>query len=71
MPGEEGRWERRFVADPERAREAVELYRQAGFEVRVEPGLPEELREECESCWLVKAGYFQVIYTRRAAQEDR
>ena len=64
-------WERRFVADPERAREAVELYRQAGFEVRVEPGLPEELREECESCWLVKAGYFQVIYTRRAAEEDR
>ena len=45
--------------------------RQAGFEVRVEPGLPEELREECESCWLVKAGYFQVIYTRRAEQEDR
>lgn len=64
-------WERRFVADPERAREAAELYRQAGFEVRVEPGLPEELREECESCWLVKAGYFQVIYTRRAEQEDR
>ena len=26
-------WERRFVADPERAREAAELYRQAGFEV--------------------------------------
>jgi len=64
-------WERRFVADPERAREAVELYRQAGFEVRVEPGLPEELREECESCWLVKAGYFHVIYTRRTQQEDR
>ena len=37
-------------------REAVELYRQAGFEVRVEPGLPEGLREECGSCWLVKAG---------------
>jgi hypothetical protein len=58
-------WERRFVADPQRAAEAVELYRQAGFEVRVEPGIPDDLREECESCWLVKAGFFNVIYTRR------
>jgi hypothetical protein len=65
------RWERRFVADPERAREVVELYRQAGFEVRVEPGLPEEVREECESCWLVTAGYFRVIYTRRPEAEDQ
>jgi hypothetical protein len=67
MPAEG--WERRFVADPERAREAVELYRRAGFEVRVEPGLPEQLQNECESCWLVKAGYFQVIYTRRGQEE--
>jgi hypothetical protein len=58
-------WERRFIADPERAREAVELYRQAGFEVRVAPAIPEELREECESCWLVTGGYFRAIYTRR------
>jgi hypothetical protein len=58
-------WERRFIADPERAREAVELYREAGFEVRVEPAVPEDLREECESCWLVAGGYFRAIYTRR------
>ena len=69
MPAEP--WERRFVADPERAREAVELYRQADFEVRVEPGLPEDVREECESCWLVQAGYFRVIYTRRPGAEDQ
>ena len=69
MPDE--RWERRFVADPARAREAIEVYRRAGFEVRVEPGAPEGLREECTSCWLVKAGYFQVIYTRRVSEEER
>ena len=69
MPAD--RWERRFVADPDRAREAAELYGQAGFEVRVEPGVPEGLREECGSCWLVKAGFFQVIYTRRGEGEDR
>ena len=59
-------WERRFIADPQRALEAAELYRQAGFEVRVEPSIPDDLREECESCGLVKAGLFRVIYTRRA-----
>lgn len=58
-------WERRFVADPARAREAVELYASAGYEVRVEPLGPEELREECASCWLVQARLFRVIYTRR------
>jgi hypothetical protein len=58
-------WERRFIADPQRAQEVLEVYRQAGFEVRAEPAIPDELREECESCWLVKAGFFHVIYTRR------
>jgi hypothetical protein len=58
-------WERRFVADPARAREAVELYTRAGFEVRVEKLSPDELREECAPCWLVQAGLFRVIYTRR------
>lgn len=60
------RWERRFVADAERAREAAEIYRQAGFEVRVETEIPEDLRDECIDCWLVKAGFFRVIYTRRS-----
>jgi hypothetical protein len=58
-------WERRFIADPQRAEEVIELYRQAGFEVRAEAAIPDDLREECESCWLVQAGYFRVIYTRR------
>jgi hypothetical protein len=58
-------WERRFIADPQRAAEAVEIYRQAGFEVRTEAAIPDDLREECDSCSLVKAGLFQVIYTRR------
>ena len=60
----EAGWERRFVADPARAREAVDVYTQAGFEVRVEPLSPEDLREECASCQLVQAGLFRVIYTR-------
>jgi hypothetical protein len=58
-------WERRFVADPARAREAVEVYTRAGFDVRAEPLTPEDMREECASCLLVQAGLFRVIYTRR------
>lgn len=58
-------WERRFIADPQRADEVIALYRQAGFEVRTESAIPDDLRAACESCWLVQAGYFHVIYTRR------
>ncbi|MBI1967061.1 MAG: hypothetical protein HYS40_03640 [Gemmatimonadetes bacterium] len=64
-PAPDEGWERRFVADPARAQEAVELYTWAGFDVRVEPLDPEDLRDECESCGLAQAGLFRVIYTRR------
>jgi hypothetical protein len=65
LPAPDDSWERRFVADPARAREAVEVYTRAGFDVRAEPLSPEDLREECASCQLVQAGLFRVIYTRR------
>jgi len=64
-------WQRRFVADPQRAQEAAEVYRQAGFDVRVETEIPEALREACTGCWLVQAGFFRVIYTRRPAPDGR
>ena len=53
------------MADPARAREAIEVYGQAGFDVRAELLAPEDLRDECASCQLVQAGLFRVIYTRR------
>jgi len=69
-PRPEGGWERRFVADPARAKEAVDVYTGAGFEVRVVPARLEDLgggalREGCESCWLAQAFGFHVVYTRR------
>jgi hypothetical protein len=57
-------WERRFIADPRRAREATDLYTQLGFEVRAEPLSPEELGDDCSDCQLVLLG-FRTIYTRR------
>lgn len=64
-------WKRRFIADPQRAEEVLELYGRAGFEVRAEPAIPDDLRLECESCWLVKAGFFRVIYTRRRSGDGQ
>lgn len=61
-------WERRFIADAQRAQEALELYAQLGYEVRAEPVRVEELREECEDCRVVIALQFKTIYTRKKVQ---
>jgi hypothetical protein len=58
-------WERRFTADEQRAKEAMELYTQLGYEVRAEPVLPEELQDDCQDCKTVVSFYFQTIYTRK------
>jgi hypothetical protein len=58
-------WERRFTADEHRAKEAMELYSQLGYEVRAEPVRPEEMHDDCEDCKAVVAFHFQTIYTRK------
>lgn len=66
-PGLAGQgWERRFITDATRTQEVVQLYRQLGYEVRVEPVLPEQFAEQCDACQLVTLLQFQTIYTRRA-----
>lgn len=58
-------WQRRFVADAERAREMSEVYRRAGFDVRIAQAIPEDFSESCATCCLVQSGVFRVVYTRR------
>ena len=62
---EEG-WTRRFTALGRRLNEAVELYRQLGFEVRMEPvDLNEEETagaEGCKVCFVTMQA--RTIYTR-------
>jgi hypothetical protein len=60
-------WERRFIADPFRAKEALELYAQLGYEVRAEPVRPVELGGDCEDCRVVTLFQFKTIYTRKKA----
>ena len=40
-------WQRQFVANEPRLSEAADMYKEAGFDVHLEP-LPE--KAECESC---------------------
>lgn len=58
-------WERRFIADGERAKEAMELYSQLGYEVCADPVRADELGEECDDCQLLALMKFKTIYTRK------
>ena len=57
-------WERRFTADQQRAKEAMELYTQLGYEARAEGVRPEELHDDCQDCRTVVSFHFKTIYTR-------
>lgn len=64
-------WEKRFVAEEPRVSEMAELYKETGFEVRLEPLSavegPGEAIEECQECRICFKGAtdkYQVIYTR-------
>ena len=59
-----GGWERRFVADAERAAEAVRLYEELGYEVCADPLRPDDLTGECEDCRLLMLLQFKTIHTR-------
>ena len=69
LEGDPGRiadgWERRFIADAQRAKEAMELYERLGFEVCADPVKAEEVGDDCGDCQLLAALQFKVIYTRR------
>jgi hypothetical protein len=55
-------WERRFIYDEPRLSEAVELYRELGFEVTLLPVAPDDGR--CTECMLQEPDRYRVIYTR-------
>ena len=77
---EDDGWTRQFVACEPRLSEAVDLYKEVGFEVRLEP-LPKE--PECESCAgeegenecrLCFEGFeeqYKIIFTRSVSAESQ
>ena len=58
-------WQRRFMADPDRAKEATQIYRQMGYEIRVEAIKPSELSSICGDCREVACKAYVTIYTRK------
>jgi hypothetical protein len=71
---EEKGWVKQFIANEPRLSEAVELYREAGFEVHLEPlskrqeceacVSPEEPKE-CRVCFDGSEDLYKIIFTRR------
>jgi len=58
-------WERRFLADPERAAEAAELYRRMGLEVKLFPLSPMDFVLACGDCRSSGGEDYVVVYTRK------
>ncbi len=61
-------WRRCFVADEPRLSEAVETYRELGFEVRL--AAVAEDHAECTECMKMAPDRFKVIYTRKRSEGD-
>ena len=66
-------WTKQFVANEPRLSEAVELYKEAGFEVRLEAVPPQprhpseekcELDADCRRCFEGFEDQYKIIFTR-------
>ncbi len=56
-------WEKRFTIDEPRLSEAVEQYKELGFEVFLEP--VDLSSEECTTCMKADADRYKTIYIRK------
>ena len=62
-------WKRQFTVEHKRVSEYVELYESIGYEVRVEPAIPNE-KEECQVCYKIDFSNLSTIYTKRKKNKD-
>ncbi len=58
-------WERRQLADPDRAKEAVELYDSLGFEVLAKELTDADFGDACKTCAVAGCNGYVMIYTRK------
>lgn len=57
-------WVRRYLADPDRAKEAAELYSSLGYEVKAQKLSPEDFGAMCGDCSSTICDSYVMIYTR-------
>ncbi|MBW1698797.1 MAG: hypothetical protein JRH18_05880 [Deltaproteobacteria bacterium] len=62
-------WVKRATYDEPRLSEMVEMYREIGFEVHLEPFNP-EFEPECSECMKMAPERYKTIYTRRKHNDD-
>jgi hypothetical protein len=60
-------WTRRFMAAPDRAKEAIELYTSMGFEVKAQELTPADFGPNCTECGSSLCQSYVLIYTRKKA----
>ena len=58
-------WVRQFVTDEPRLSEAVELYKEIGYEVRLEEATFEEVNQLCKNCLQSDCAKYKTIYIRK------
>ncbi len=58
-------WEPRFLADPERLKEATSIYRSLGLEVCAAPLAPADFERSCDGCAQDACHRYVMIYTRK------
>ena len=59
-------WQLQFTTDEPRLSEAVELYEELGYEVRVEPACNELPLPECTTCYERFCDRYRTIFIRRS-----
>jgi len=57
-------WTRQFNTDEPRLSEAVEMYRQMGLEVHLEPMVLDPDSEACQACFEQDCGRYKTIWTK-------
>ncbi len=62
-------WERGFTVEENRVAEYVELYESIGYEVRVEPAIPDE-QEECQTCFKTDFDNLRTIFIKRTKNKE-
>ena len=62
-------WEKQATYDDPRLSEMVEMYKEIGLEVHLEPFNPEN-EESCTGCMQLTPEKFKTIYTRKKAKDN-
>ena len=67
----EAGWTRRFMVEPSRAEESVELYERMGLEVLLAAPAPQGFAEACQGCAKAACTAYLVVYTRQKREGER